>query len=64
VRDAVGDRAPVREQAAKPAGVHERHADAARLLGDGVLALLLRADEEDGAAAARDVAGELVGLLE
>ena len=62
--DAVGDRAPVRQQAAEPAVVDVRHADARRLLRDGVLRLLLRADEEDRAAALGDVARELVGLLE
>ena len=62
--DPVGDRAPVREQAAEPAVVHVRHADALRLLGDRVLGLLLRADEEDRAAALGDVADEGVGLLE
>ena len=41
-----------------------RHADARRLLRDGVLRLLLRADEEDRAAALGDVAREVVRLLE
>jgi hypothetical protein len=49
--DAVGDRAPVRQQPAEPAVVDVRHADALGLLLDGTLALLLRADEEDRAAA-------------
>ena len=62
--DPVGDRAPVREQPAEPAVVHVRHADALGLLGDGVLALLLRADEEDGAAAVGDVLDEIVCLLD
>ena len=53
--DAVGDRAPVREQAAEPAVVDVRHADAGRLGRDRVLRLLLRADEQDGAAALGDV---------
>ena len=44
--------------------VHVRHADALRLLGDGVLRLLLRADEEDGASALGDVAHEGVRLLD
>ena len=44
--DPVGDRAPVRQQPAEPAVVDVRHADAARLVADGVLRLLLRADEE------------------
>ena len=64
VRDPVRDRLPVRQQPAQPAMVHVGHADARSLLGDRVLRLLLRADEEDAAAAARDVAGEVVGLLE
>ena len=62
--DAVGDRAPVREQAAEPAVVHVRHADALRVALDRVLRLLLRADEQHGAAALGDVAGEVVGLLD
>ena len=64
VRDPVGDRPPVRQQAAEPAVRDVRHADAARLLGDGVLRLLLRADEEDRAAALCEVAREVVRLLE
>ncbi len=44
--------------------VHVRHADALRLLGDRVLGLLLRADEEDGASALGDVAHERVRLLD
>ena len=64
VRDALGDRAPVREQAAEPAVRDVRHADTRRVLRDGVLRLLLRADEEDRPAALGDVARELVRLLE
>jgi hypothetical protein len=62
--DPVGHRPPVREQAAEPAVVDVRHADAPRLDLDGVLRLLLRADEEDGAVAFGEVAAELLGLLE
>src|SRR5439155_65353 len=62
--DPVRDRAPVREQAAEPAMVHVRHADTLGLLGDGVLALLLRADEQDRAAALGQVACEVVRLLD
>ena len=62
--DPVGHRAPVRQQAAEPAVVDVRHADARRLGGDGVLRLLLGADEQDRAVAPRDVARELVGLVE
>jgi hypothetical protein len=55
---------PVRQQAAEPAVVHVRHADALGLLLDGVLRLLLRADEQHGAVALGDVADEVVSLLE
>ena len=64
IRDAVGDRAPVRQQPAQPAVVDVRHADPRRLVADGVLGLLLRADEQDRAAALGDVAREVVGLLQ
>ena len=64
VRDPVGDRAPVRQQAAEPAVRDVRHPDAAGLLRDGVLRLLLRADEEDRAAALGQVAREVVRLLQ
>ena len=64
VRDPVGDRPPVRQQTAEPAIRDVGHADARSLLRNGVLRLLLRADEEDRAAALREVADEVVGLLE
>ena len=64
VGDPVGDRAPVREQAAEPAVGDVRHADARRLADDRVLRLLLRADEEDRAAALGDVPREVVRLLQ
>ena len=64
VLDPLGDRAPVGEQAAEPAVVHVRHARALGLLLDGVLGLLLGADEEDGAAALGEVADEALRLLE
>jgi hypothetical protein len=64
VRDPVRDRAPVRQQATEPPVRHVRHADATGLLGDGVLRLLLRADEQDRAPALREVAREVEGLLE
>jgi hypothetical protein len=51
--DPLRDRAPVRQQAAQPALVDVRHADANRLGRDGVLRLLLRADEEHRPAALR-----------
>ena len=57
--DALRDRAPVGEQAAEPAVVHVGHPDAGRLARDRVLRLLLRADEQDGAATLGDVAHEL-----
>ena len=44
--------------------VHVRHADALRLLLDRVLRLLLRADEEDRAAALGDVTRNFVCFLE
>ena len=53
--DALLDRAVVREQAAQPAMVHVRHRDAPGVLLDGVLALLLRPDEEHGAVPLADV---------
>ena len=62
--DAVRDRLPVGQQPAEPAVVDVRHADALRLLLDRVLRLLLRADEEDRAAALGDVAREFVCFLE
>jgi hypothetical protein len=62
--DAGGDRSPVREQAPEPAVIHVRHADARRLLLDGVLCLLLRADEQNRAAPLREVARERRSLLE
>src|SRR5207253_6230519 len=64
VVDPLGDRAPVREQTAEPAMVDVRHADPLCLLLDRVLRLLLRADEENRAAAAGEVARERVRLLE
>src|SRR5579864_9407741 len=54
--DSVGDRPPVREQAAEPAMVDVRHADALGLALDGVLRLFLRADEQNGAAALGEIA--------
>ena len=64
VLDPLGDRAPVREQAAEPAVVDVRHPDALGVLLDAVLGLLLRADEEHGAAALGEVAHERLGLLQ
>ena len=42
----------------------ERQADALRLLGDGLLRLLLRADEEDGAAVGDRLLDEVVRLVD
>ena len=64
VRDPVGDRAPVREQAAEPAVRDVRHADALGLGADGVLRLLLGADEEDRAPALGDVPCKVVCILD
>jgi hypothetical protein len=44
--------------------VHVRHADSLRLLGNRVLALLLRPDEEHRAVPRRDVPEKSVSLLE
>src|SRR5439155_26882698 len=62
--DPARDRAPVREQAAEPAMVHVRHADALRLLLDRVLGLLLRADEEHRPASLGEIARERGRLFE
>jgi hypothetical protein len=62
--DSLGDRAPVRQQPAEPAVVHVRHAYPLGLGFDGVLGLLLRADEEHRPTAAGEIAGEVVCALE
>ena len=54
----------VGEHAAEPALVHVRHADALRLLSDGFLCLLLRADEQDAAAVGDGLLDELVGVVQ
>ncbi len=54
----------VREHAAEPPLVDVGHADARRLLGDGLLGLLLRADEQDGAAVGDGLPDELVGTVD
>ena len=62
--DALADGLEVGEHAAQPALVDVRHA---ALLGvglDRVLGLLLRADEQDGAAVGDEVADERVGGLD
>ena len=60
----LGDRVEVGEHATEPAVVDVGHADARRLLGDGLLGLLLRADEEDGAAVGDRLLDELVGVVD
>jgi hypothetical protein len=62
--DPAGDRAPVREQSAEPAVVDVGHLHAGGVLGDGVLALLLRSHEQHRAASARQVLREVVRLLD
>src|SRR6185369_3811852 len=57
----------VGEHAAQPAVVHKRHADPGRLLGDSLLGLLLRTDEQDGATLGHrgaDVVVRLVDVVE
>ena len=60
--DALVDRLEVRQQAAEPAVVDERHVGRLGDLLDGVARLLLGADEQHGAAAMGDLAGELLRL--
>src|SRR5262249_1701502 len=62
--DALVDRLEVRQQAAEPAVVDVGHAGALGDLLDGVARLLLRAHEEDGAAAARELGREVLRLRE
>ena len=62
--DAQRDRLEVRQQAAEPAVVDERHAGVLRDLLDGVARLLLGAHEQHGAAAVGDLGAELLSLLE
>ena len=54
----------VGEHAAEPALVDVRHADAGRLLGDGLLGLLLRPDEQDRAAVGDRLLDEVVGAVD
>src|SRR3989442_627035 len=62
--DAVGDRAPVRQEPTEPPMVDVWHAEALRLLLHRGLALLLRADEEDRAAPFGEGARERAGLFQ
>jgi hypothetical protein len=57
---ALVDSLEVGEHSAQPAVVHVRHADPRRLLGDRLLGLLLRTDEEDRAVLGDGVAHEVV----
>ena len=54
----------VGEHAAEPALVDVGHADAGGLLGDGLLGLLLGADEQDRAAVGDGLLDELVGAVD
>ena len=60
--DAQRDRLEVRQQAAEPAVVHVRLAGRLGELLDAVARLLLRADEQHGAAAAGEAVGEALRL--
>src|SRR5690606_17965281 len=60
----LGDRLEVGEEATEPALVHEGLTDAGRLLCEDFLSLLLRADEEDGAAAGNSLLDEVVGAVD
>src|SRR5699024_4948926 len=57
-------RAKVGQHAAQPALVHVRHTHPGGLLGDGLLGLLLRADEQDGAAVGDGLLDELVRTVD
>ncbi len=58
------DSAEVGQHAAQPALVDVGHPDPGGLLGDGLLGLLLRTDEEDGAAVGDGLLDELVGAVD
>ena len=62
--DALGDGLEVGEQTTQPALVDVRHAAGLRGLLDRVAGLLLRAHEQHGAAASREVAGEFLGVVQ
>ena len=62
--DALADRLEVRQQPAEPAVVDVRHAGGLGDVLDGVAGLLLRADEEHGAAAVRDLRGEVLRVAQ
>jgi hypothetical protein len=60
----LGDGLEVGEHATQPAVVDVRHTDPGRLLGDGLLRLLLGPDEQDGPAVGDGLLDEVVGLVE
>ncbi len=62
--DALADRLEVRQQAAEPAVVDERHAGGFGDVLDRVARLLLGADEQHGPAAVGERAGELLRLVQ
>ncbi len=62
--EALVDGREVGEHAAEPALVDVGHADAGGLLGDGLLGLLLGADEHDRAAVRDGLLDELVGAVD
>src|SRR5690606_10689998 len=62
--ETLGDRLEVGEEATEPALVDEGLAHARGLLGEDLLRLLLRADEEDGAAVRDRLLDEVVGLVD
>src|SRR5690606_15983891 len=62
--ETLGDRLEVGEEATEPALVHERLADAGRLLGEDLLSLLLRSDEEDRATASNGLLDEVIRAVD
>lgn len=62
--EALVDGGEVGEHATEPALVDVRHANARRLLGDGLLGLLLGTDEHDGATVRDGLLHELVGAVD
>src|SRR5262249_8652702 len=62
--DRLLDRLEIGEHAAEPAGVHVEGTAALRFLANGVLRLLLRADEEHLAALRGEIADEVVRVAE
>src|SRR5690606_30727830 len=63
-RKTLGDRLEVGEKSAEPTLVDVGLAHAGRLLGDGLLGLLLGAHEENGAAVRDGLLDELVGVVD